>query len=277
MIAVDDRRQALLPGLARDSGRRVGARGRVDADGYLFGDDPCAAAPLPRDGAWGFDADRRLDRGRGRGPRHGHQDFLGRAQRLSRQAQAACSYGIRSRGLHQARVSTRANHRLAGSGALRRPHRQRHPWRPARRAHCRSLACGLARRELWLAAIARHDRCGSWTTRRDVADAGLGRQFHHGVLDCGHSGVRVVRGHSVLGERSRSPSRNRGSAPETQGREGDSETTRRPASTQCRAGRCTRTQPAIAWPPCPGRSSAIRSPTVVPVATIVPTGSSSTP
>ena len=83
--------------------------------------------------------------------------FSGALSDYHRQAQAACSYGIRSRGLHQARVSTRANHRLAGSGAVRRPRRQGHPWRPARRAHCRSLAGGLC--------AARVMACGNRSTR----------------------------------------------------------------------------------------------------------------
>ena len=70
-------------------------------------------------------------------------DYLGKRKLL-----AAMGYGLAA---FTARISTRANHRLAGSGALRRPHRQGHPWRPRdaslpisrlRTCAARVMACG---------------------------------------------------------------------------------------------------------------------------------------
>ena len=76
--------------------QHLGARLRQHVHGRLFGDDPCAAAGLPRDRARGFDADGGPHRRRRRSDGQDHQDLLGRALGLAgkRKLLAAVGYGL---------------------------------------------------------------------------------------------------------------------------------------------------------------------------------------
>ena len=182
----ESRHQARLLDQEYSTGR-MGPGFRFDADGHLVGDDPCPAADLPGHGARRIDGDGWRDRRHCRGDRLRHQDILRRALGLAWQAQMARGRRLRSRGLHQAGVSARANRRVAGRRALRRSDRQRHSRRAPRCAGGGPLAASSARRELWSAPIARH----GWRLRRSPAryraDVVDGRQFHGRLLVRRHS------------------------------------------------------------------------------------------
>ena len=166
------------------STERMGPRFRLDADGRLVGDDPCPAADLSGFGAWRIDGDGRNHRRHRGGDRLHYKNILRRALGLARQAQMACGRRLRSGGFHQAGLSAGANHRLAGGGAFRRPDRQGHSRRPARRAGGGPVAGRSARREFWLAPIARHNRRLHRPPARHRPDVVDIRQLQGGVLVC---------------------------------------------------------------------------------------------
>ena len=130
-----------------------------------------------------------------------HQDILRRAVRLARQAQAARRSGLRPRRLHQAGFSARVQCRLADRGPLHRPGWQGHPRRSPRRAGRGHRAGASAWREFRSTPVTRHRGCLRRSTQRDRLMLLTAEQFHHRVLDRGHSWVHRLRSAAGRGRR----------------------------------------------------------------------------
>ena len=186
---------------AGDPARRLGAGPRQPVHGPLLGARPRAAAAVHGHGPGRVDARSiGLIEGVAEATALVVKVFSGRALRPVRAAQAAGRPRLRPRGGHQARLSAGALAVVDRRCALRRPHRQGHPRRAARRADRRHRAGRTARCELRVAPGAGH----RGRLRRAAAGAGrngvVRRQLPGGVL--GGRRARGARG-AAAGRRGR--------------------------------------------------------------------------
>ncbi len=186
----DESSQARRPAshlASEDATRRVGARVREPADGRLVGDDPQPAAAVHGRHAGRERVLGRTDRRRRRIDRADREDLLRCGQRLAGPAQGAGGVRLCAGRLHQAAVRVRAEPGLGAGRALRRPDRQGHPRRAARRAGGGHRAAGDPRRRVRAAPVAGHRGRLRRPAAGNRADAAVGQRRARGVQGRDHS------------------------------------------------------------------------------------------
>ena len=174
--------------LAYPANRYLGAGAGIAVHGCIFGADPQSVAGLYGHRARRVDADHRHYRGRGRSHGGGHQGVLGCDQRLSETAQDAGRDRLRAGGDHQIRVPAGDVDRMGVRRPFCRPHRQRHPRCPTRRAGGGHHPARAARRRLRSASGPRLGRCVSRSVAGAGADDLAGQRHPRGDVVRGSAG-----------------------------------------------------------------------------------------